>query len=60
LHAKRAWARFKTELPWLTAADAALLGTASDVRGQMLAGEIPGVTKLSMGSVKPDAPAGNW
>lgn len=48
LFAKRAWARFKTELPWLTAADAALLEIASVVRGEMLAGEIPGVTKLSM------------
>jgi phage terminase small subunit len=48
LHAKRAWDRFRSELPWLTAADKALLEIASMVRGEMLAGEIPGVTKLSM------------
>lgn len=46
--AKRAWARFRVELPWLTAADNALLEIASTVRGRMLAGEIPGTTALSM------------
>jgi len=48
LHAKRAWARFRAELPWLTAADNALLEIAATVRGRMLAGEVPGTTALSM------------
>lgn len=48
LHGKRAWERFRKELPWLVASDAALLEVASIVRGEMLAGDIPGVTKLSM------------
>lgn len=48
LHAKRAWDRFRRELPWLTAADAAMLEVASMVRGELLAGMLVGVTKLSM------------
>jgi len=47
-YAKRAWERFRAELPWLTSGDKALLEIASLVRGEMLKGEIPGVTKLSM------------
>ncbi len=47
-YAKRAWERFRAELPWLTSGDKALLEIASMVRGEMLKGEIPGVTKLSM------------
>lgn len=47
-YAKRAWDRFRAELPWLTSADKALLEIACMVRGEMLRGEIPGVTKLSM------------
>ena len=46
--AKRAWERFRVELPWLTSADKALLEIACMVRGEMLQGQIPGVTKLSM------------
>ncbi len=47
--AKRAWERFRAELPWLTAADKALLEIACIVRGEMLEGStVPGVTKLSM------------
>jgi phage terminase small subunit len=47
--AKRAWERFRAELPWLTSADKALLEIACIVRGELLAGEtIPGTTKLSM------------
>ena len=46
--AKRAWERFRAELPWLTAADKALLEIASVVRGRLLAGEVPGTTALSM------------
>jgi len=48
LHAKRAWERFRAELPWLTASDAALLEVAALVRGELLAGLPVGVTKLSM------------
>ncbi|MEH3107138.1 MAG: hypothetical protein PGN09_07610 [Sphingomonas fennica] len=48
LHAKRAWERFRRELPWLVASDAALLEVASMVRGELLAGLPIGVTKLSM------------
>ena len=47
-YGKRAWERFRAELPWLTSGDRALLEIASMVRGEMLKGEIPGVTKLSM------------
>jgi len=47
-YAKRAWARFKAELPWLTSADNALLEIAATVRGQMLEGKVVGVTALSM------------
>jgi phage terminase small subunit len=48
LHAKRAWERFRKELPWLVASDAAMLEVASMIRGEMLAGLPVGVTKLSM------------
>jgi hypothetical protein len=47
-HGKTAWALFVCELPWLVASDAAMLEVASMVRGEMLAGDLPGVTKLSM------------
>ena len=48
LYAKRAWERFRRELPWLVASDAAMLEVAAMVRGEMLAGLPVGVTKLSM------------
>jgi hypothetical protein len=47
-YGKRAWAMFLNELPWLTAGDGALLEVASRVRGEMMAGDEVGVTKLSM------------
>jgi phage terminase small subunit len=48
LEAKRAWARFRIELPWLTASDAAILEIASRIRADLLTGEDVGVARLNL------------
>ena len=46
--AKKCWALFVNELPWLVASDGALLEIAARVRAALMDGEEVGVTKLSM------------
>lgn len=46
--AQQAWEHFRSELPWLTASDAALLEVGAIVRGRLLIGEVPGITALNM------------
>ncbi|MEG3144228.1 hypothetical protein U1839_06135 [Sphingomonas sp. RT2P30] len=46
--AKRAWNRFRAELPWLVSSDAAVLEIAAIVRGKLLSGDVPGITALNM------------
>jgi phage terminase small subunit len=45
--ARRAWERFRSELPWLTSADRALLEVACVIRADMLAGLPVGIQKLN-------------
>ena len=45
---KAAWEGFKRELPWLMESDRAFMEVCAHVRGLLLSGEVPGVTKLSM------------
>lgn len=45
--AKRAWERFRAELPWLTSSDRALLEVACIIRAEMLRGEVVGIQKLN-------------
>ena len=47
LFAKRAWDRFRAELPWLTSSDRALLEVACIIRAEMLQGQIVGIQKLN-------------
>lgn len=44
----QAWEGFKRELPWLMESDRAVMEVCAQVRGQILAGDDVGVTKLSM------------
>lgn len=46
--ARRAWRMFVRRLPWLTAADEAMLGLAAMVQGALMDGEPIGVAKLNM------------
>lgn len=43
-----AWEGFKRELPWLMESDRAMVEVCAKVRGELLAGEDVGVTRLSM------------
>jgi phage terminase small subunit len=45
--AKRAWERFRSELPWLTSSDRALLEVACIIRSEMLQGGVVGIQKLN-------------
>ena len=45
--AKKAWASFRRELPWLTEADRALLEVAATIRGRLMAKEDVGVSALN-------------
>ncbi len=47
-HGCEAWEGFKRELPWLMESDRSIVEVCAHVRGQLLAGEEVGVTKLSM------------
>lgn len=45
---KAAWEGFKRELPWLMESDRAVIEICAKVRGDLLAGEDVGVSKLNM------------
>jgi hypothetical protein len=46
--ARRAWRMFVRRLPWLTAADEAMLAIAAMVQGQLMDGDEVGVAKLNL------------
>ncbi len=45
--ARKAWASFRRELPWLTEADRSLLEIAATIRGRLMAGEEVGVSAVN-------------
>ena len=45
-HAKKAWALFAAELPWLTASDRLVLEMASNIRGRFIAKQKVGVEAM--------------
>lgn len=47
-HPRRAWKEFVIELPWLTQSDRALLEAACMVRGDIMAGQVVGVPRLTL------------
>lgn len=46
--ARTAWKEFAIECPWLTQSDRALLEAASMIRGDIIAGQIVGVPRLTL------------
>lgn len=46
--ARSAWKEFAIECPWLTQSDRALLEAASMIRGDIMAGQIVGVPRLTL------------
>lgn len=46
--ARSAWREFAIECPWLTQSDRALLEAASMIRGEIMAGGMPGVPRLTL------------
>jgi phage terminase small subunit len=44
---RTAWIRFTIEIPWLQEADTSLLEMASLIRGEILAGGVPGIQRIN-------------